>query len=208
MIVIVFATEKFNGSSQSPMSSPQNDGDSLFLSGDQIVTSYCKTSCSSPCSSYPSEYGELCCEWSQSPSGNKICALSMSDKGVCTCGIASKMTTAAGIYMKPLPNASPSPASSQGDSPTPGLMGAAYPYSNNQNLYHPNPTIQWNWNPYPTMSWLPFNPITAPENGTPCKRMCRRPCGWMQLNGESFCCETSFSGGCDMAQINGQCYCG
>eukprot|EP01041_Mallomonas_annulata_P011934 gene11934-25007_t len=188
----------------------QGSGEPLFIDGAQLKSSFCKISCSSPCSKFPSVYGELCCEWSQSSSGH-VCALSISSGGICTCGApmdSSVLPVPVDPFKPPSnpvnpvpvpvpqPAAAPSPASTQG-APAPGSNSG----------FHPFPTMSWNWNPYPTMAWLPFNPINIPENGTPCKRMCKHPCGWSQSNGESLCCETS-NGGCDMAQINGQCYCG
>jgi hypothetical protein len=36
-----------------------------FMGGEEIKATFCKTSCTSQCSSYSSVYGPLCCDWSE-----------------------------------------------------------------------------------------------------------------------------------------------
>ena len=39
--------------------------DAVWMEGSKIGTAYCKTSCTSECSSYFSVYGPLCCDWAE-----------------------------------------------------------------------------------------------------------------------------------------------
>ena len=39
--------------------------DSAWMEGSKLGTAYCKTSCTSQCSSYFSVYGPLCCDWAE-----------------------------------------------------------------------------------------------------------------------------------------------
>lgn len=91
------------------------------------------------------------------------------------------------------------------------LNSVNYPSPNNNNNNNNNNNFQPNrgyYNPYPTMAWLPFDPVSAPDNSEPCKRWCKRACGWTYIGGDSYCCEYSASGSCDIATIHGSCYCG
>ena len=41
----------------------QSSNETAWMEGSTISSSYCKTSCTSQCSSYFSVYGPLCCDW-------------------------------------------------------------------------------------------------------------------------------------------------
>ena len=209
------------GSSDMHKYSLQGSDVPLFIEGTSLTASFCKTSCKSPCSTFPSVYGELCCDWSISSDG-QLCALNISPAGICTCGAPPDASDVISDPTRTHPVPAPFPASAPLPVPkkpeqdsTPVSHPTAVPVNNAQHGFQPFPTMAWipfpefpKWNPYPTMAWLPFNPIKVPENGTPCKKECKHACGWSQSNGESVCCETSPSGGCDMTQINGECFCG
>ena len=43
----------------------QSVNDAAWMGGASVGTTYCKTSCTSQCSSYFSVYGPLCCDWAE-----------------------------------------------------------------------------------------------------------------------------------------------
>mmetsp|Transcript_33353 Transcript_33353/g.33973 ORF Transcript_33353/g.33973 Transcript_33353/m.33973 type:complete len:268 (+) Transcript_33353:125-928(+) len=207
MFAVSFSGKKSVPVRVSPMSGEQSailgsssDG---FLGGAHMDASYCKTSCTSPCSKFPSVYGELCCEWSHSAAGT-TCALSVSETGICTCGTPSDSSPV------DVPGSGGSPT---GPVPAPKPVAGPAPSPQQGSGFHPWPTIGFHpwptmgFHPFPTMAWLPFNPIEVPDGAKECKLHCDNPCGWSQNNGESRCCESS-SSGCGMTTINGKCYCG
>jgi len=183
-----------------------------------LKLSFCQTSCTDSCSTYMSVYGQLCCNWAEHQTGERSCTLRVEDDGICTCGVPHNVNAInSGIYEQESDKTDNVPAAEPSvmlkSTQTSGGNTESSPTTNSNSIpiggggYHPYPTMSWNWNPYPTMAWIPFNPITIPSSSTPCKHYCRHPCGWSSYYGESLCCETSQNGGCDMAQINGQCYC-
>mmetsp|Transcript_7770 Transcript_7770/g.7842 ORF Transcript_7770/g.7842 Transcript_7770/m.7842 type:complete len:268 (-) Transcript_7770:214-1017(-) len=173
-----------------------------FMGGEEIQATFCKTSCTSQCSSYSSVYGPLCCDWSEGNDGTKFCAQSISKEGACECGVSSTGTSPSGPGGPNKPQPSGTPARKPA----------------------PAPHDDGGFHPFPTMAWMPFDddqgkkggggggfepfkpfkPIKVPKNSTPCKEVCDNPCG--QSDGR--CCDYTPKGNCDMTTIDGKCYCG
>lgn len=115
-------------SSKAEMMGSVNDG---WMAGDKVEASYCKTSCTSQCSSYFSVYGPLCCDWSEGNDGTKFCAQSVSKEGKCECGVSSVDSQA--------------PAPSKAKIPHPTHAPAQAPHDDG------------GFHPFPTMAWMPWD---------------------------------------------------
>ena len=96
------------------------------VTGAILGSSYCKTTCYDPCSTYSSPYGPLCCDWSLSSDGSKYCAQSIDGAGSCQCG--SSVTPASKSDMIPAGKPTPSPSGQVKSDmhPWPTVRGISY----------------------------------------------------------------------------------
>ena len=162
---------------QSPLISLQAyPGETLQAGG------YCKVSCSDPCSTFPSVYGNLCCEWTHDADGGKSCGLHVTKENVCACD---------GISV---------PAADHDSGPVPVMVPAREPAEK-------KPKKNDGWEPMPWLPFKPFKPISVPDDAEECKQHCDNPCSWSQSNGITYCCETVPGKSCSTTQINGKCFC-
>lgn len=158
---------------------------------------FCKTSCENACASFPSVYGNLCCEWTLSEEGDKSCQQKITKEGACLCGNEGATV----------------PSTADG---TPASVPAKIPVEVKKTLApkEKRKDDDWDsgWAPFggwePMPGWTPFKPIKVPEGATECKKQCDHPCGWSQSDGHRVCCEKETDKDCSVTQINGKCYCG
>lgn len=193
-LTIVFAGIAFTGRTK-PLVGEENveavstsELPNTFMGGASLSSSFCKTSCKSACSKFPSVYGELCCEWSPLSDGGTFCGMSIDHLGTCNCGGYATQSSLQVDNEEKLPAQYPSKSSD---------------FSSTD--FRPFPVMDFH--PFPTMAWLPFDPIVEPNQGTPCKSSCKNPCSQSMSNGVSYCCERNDHGTCGTTQVNGKCWC-
>jgi len=170
---------------QSPLISLQAypGGETLLQAGG----GYCKVSCSDPCSTFPSVYGNLCCEWTHDADGGKSCGLHVTKENVCACdGVVPKDHDSGSISSEPVPV----------------MVPAREPTEKK-----PKKKNDDGWEPMPWLPFKPFKPISIPDDAEECKQHCDNPCSWSQSNGVTYCCEIVPGKSCSTTQINGKCFC-
>lgn len=143
---------------------------------------YCKVSCSDPCSTFPSVYGNLCCDWNHGSDGGKSCGLHISKDNVCACG---------GVTESDKDNSEPVPV----------MSPVREPSEKKEKKKNDG------WEPMPWLPFKPFKPISVPDDAEECKQHCDNPCSWSQSNGITYCCEAVPGKSCSTTQVNGKCYC-
>jgi hypothetical protein len=63
----------------------QSVNDAAWMGGASVGTTYCKTSCTSQCSSYFSVYGPLCCDWAEGNLTVRCIHFLHSERTFCVC---------------------------------------------------------------------------------------------------------------------------
>jgi len=201
MLIIGFSsapvqTNAFRSDGSQSSSDILEAGDGAFLDGAALKSTFCKTSCNSPCSTVPSVYGELCCDWTKISTGDQVCAQSVSASGVCTCGVPEGSSV-----RPPVPVKAPTQKTTAA-APTPGFQ----PFGFQPFGFQP---FGGGFQPFgfQPFGFTPISPIRVPDGATPCKSMCFNPCSSSEQNGVYTCCEATASGSCGTAQVDGKCYC-